>query len=559
MAENWDESVDVIVVGSGAAGLLASIKAADAGKSVLLIEKTDKWGGTSALSGGGVWVPNNHLMKADGAADSPQEALTYMEDVTEEVGPCSSRQRKLSYIANAPRMAEYAEKMGFRWQRAPNYPDYYPDRPGGKIGRIIEGQTFDANKLGAWKDSQRKGEQDAPAMAFATDDVYLLPLATRTLKAALRLAKILLTTAAWRITGRMPQTIGQTLTGQLMHIFTTKTNAEIRLNTALAGFVQSEGRVTGLVVDENGTTKRIEAKTGVLLSAGGFAHNPEFRAAHQPVDGTWSSASPKDTGDGIRLTMNEMDVGLALMDEAWWGPSTLYPDGTTGFPVWERSLPHSIMVDQTGARFCNESESYVDAGRAQLDRNEQVAAIPAWLIMDARHRKRYMFGTAPGGRTPQDWLESGFLIKADSIDDLAAKTGVDVDGLKATIARFNGFADSGVDEDFQRGRTAYDNYYGDPRVKPNPNLGRIEQAPFWATKIYPGDLGTKGGLVTDEFARVLTSDGKVIEGLYATGNNTASVMGRTYPGPGATLGPALTFGFVAASHMAGETVPVPNV
>lgn len=195
------------------------------------------------------------------------------------------------------------------------------------------------------------------------------------------------------------------------------------------------------------------------------------------------------------------------------------------------------MVDQTGARFCNESESYVDAGRAQLDRNEKVAAIPAWLIMDARHRKRYMFGTAPGGRTPQDWLESGFLIKADSIDDLAAKTGVDVDGLKATIARFNGFADSGVDEDFQRGRTAYDNYYGDPRVKPNPNLGRIEQAPFWATKIYPGDLGTKGGLVTDEFARVLTSDGKVIEGLYATGNNTASVMGRTYPGPGATLGP----------------------
>jgi 3-oxosteroid 1-dehydrogenase len=558
MVGNWDESVDVIVVGAGAGGLLAAIKAADSGLKTLLIEKTDKWGGTSALSGGGVWVPNNALMQRDGDGDSMEEALTYMEEVIEDVGPASSRTRKIAYLANAPRMMDFATSKGFEWVRARYYPDYYPDRPGGKIGRIVEGKVFDANRLGAWKDSQRKGDVSGPAMAFKTDDVYLLPLATRTVKAALRLGSILANTAWWRLRGKMPLTIGQTLTAQLMAIF-LKTDAELRLECALDGFVQDGGRVAGLIVSHKGTQRRIEARKGVLLAAGGFAHNEAFRSEHQPVDGSWSLASPEDTGDGIRLPKADLDVGVALMDEAWWGPSTLDPDGHMGFPVWERSLPHSIMVDQTGARFCNESESYVDAGRAQLDRNEEAPAIPAWLILESRHRKRYMFSTAPGGRTPDKWLETGFFVKADSLDELAEKTGVDAAGLKATVDRFNGFADTGVDADFQRGRTAYDNYYGDPRVKPNPNLGRIEEPPFYATRIYPGDLGTKGGLLTDEFARVLDTKGKVIEGLYGAGNNTASVMGRTYPGPGATLGPALTFSFIAASHMAGETVPVPNL
>ncbi|MBV7380619.1 FAD-dependent oxidoreductase [Maritimibacter dapengensis] len=554
----WDESFDVVVVGSGAGGFMGAIKAATAGLTVLLIEKADVWGGTSALSGGGVWVPNNPLMERDGDPDSPEEALTYMEEVVEDVGPASSRIRKIAYIANARRMMEFAMSQGFQWERARYYPDYYPDRPGGKIGRIVEGMIFDGKTLGEWRSSQRRSSQGAPAMAFKTDDVYLLPLATRTPKAALRLATILARTAWWKLTGREPMAIGQNLTAQLMSIF-LKTTAELRLSTPLVGLVSGGGRVTGVVVRENGRDKRIEAKHGVLLAAGGFAHNEAFRSEHQPVDGTWSLSSPDDEGDGIIIPMADLPVATALMDEAWWGPSTQNAEGEMGFPVWERSLPHSIIVDQTGARFCNESESYVDAGRRQLDRNETVSAIPAWLILENRHRKRYMFGSAPGGRTPQRWLDTGFFIKSESLSDLAEACGIDKAGLLATVERFNGFADRGVDEDFGRGRTAYDNYYGDPRVKPNPNLGRLEQGPFYAVKIFPGDLGTKGGLLTDEYARAIDTGGKVIEGLYATGNNTASVMGRTYPGPGATLGPSLTFGFIAASHMAGEDVDLPNI
>lgn len=555
---DWDESFDVVVVGSGAGGYMGAIKAAGAGLKTLLIEKAPVWGGTSALSGGGVWVPNNPLMKRDGAADSPEEALTYMEDVIADVGPASSRIRKISYIANAPRMVAFAQTQGFQWERAPNYPDYYPDRPGGKIGRIIEGKVFDGKRLGKWRASQRRGEVAAPAIAFKTDDVYLLPLVTRTRKAFFRLMTILGRTLWWKLMGREPMAIGQNLTAQLMSIF-LKTDAELRLSTPLTGFVTEGGRVTGITVTQDGQARKIEAKRGVLLAAGGFAHNADFRSQHQSVDGRWSLSSPDDQGDAIILPMDQLGVATALMDEAWWGPSTLDPDGQMGFPVWERSLPHSIIVEQSGARFCNESESYVDAGRRQLDRDQVTPAIPAWLILESRHRKRYMFGSAPGGRTPQRWLDEGYFIKADTLEELARTCGIDPDGLAATVTRFNGFADKGVDEDFGRGRTAYDNYYGDPRVKPNPNLGRLERGPFYATRIYPGDLGTKGGVLTDEFARALDTQGRVIEGLYATGNNTASVMGRTYPGPGATLGPSLTFGFIAASHMAGEEVPLPNI
>lgn len=212
-------------------------------------------------------------------------------------------------------------------------------------------------------------------------------------------------------------------------------------------------------------------------------------------------------------------------------------------------MPHSIVVDQLGQRYTNESASYVDFGHAMLEQNQKTAgkAIPSWLIMESRHRNRYIFGMAMPRFTPKAYLESGYFIKADTLDELADKCGINRETLLATVARFNRMVEKGVDEDFGRGRTAYDHFYGDPTY-PNPNLGKIERGPFYAVKLYPGDLGTKGGILTDEYARVL-KDGVPIPGLYATGNCTASVMGRTYPGPGATLGPAVTFGYIAGKEM----------
>jgi 3-oxosteroid 1-dehydrogenase len=263
------------------------------------------------------------------------------------------------------------------------------------------------------------------------------------------------------------------------------------------------------------------------------------------VDGSWSSTVGADTGDAITAA-TALGAETALMDDAWWGASFLMPGGGAAFCLWERSLPGSIIVDDHGERFVNESTSYVDVGHAQL----RHGAVPAWLVLDGRHRDRYLFATMLPHRTPRSLIENGFFVRASSLPELARQTGIDEAGLLKTVARFNGFASSGVDEDFGRGTSVYDNYYGDPRVSPNPNLGPIDRPPFWATRVYPGDLGTKGGLLTDERARVLRSDGGVIAGLYAAGNTTATVMGRTYPGPGGTLGPATVFGYLAATNLA---------
>lgn len=226
--------------------------------------------------------------------------------------------------------------------------------------------------------------------------------------------------------------------------------------------------------------------------------------------------------------------------------------------LWERSLPHSMIVDSAGERFVNESTGYLDFGDAVLQRNRTVSAVPAWLIIDARHRRRYPFGLMLPGITPKSAMRYGFLTKADTIDELATKIGIDPAALRATVQKFNGFAHTGLDTDFGRGDNVYDNFYGDPRTKPNPNLGAIEKAPFYATRVWPGDLGTKGGLLTDEHGRVLAEKAEAIAGLYATGNTTASVMGDSYPGPGSTIGPSMVFGYTAALNASRpETLPVP--
>lgn len=305
-------------------------------------------------------------------------------------------------------------------------------------------------------------------------------------------------------------------------------------------------RVIGVRITREGRTQTIGARRGVMLAGGGFDHNTEMRLEHHGIEGD-SSGNPGNLGGAIELARNAGGV-LELMDDAWWGASVAgVEDGDPSFIVGERALPHCIMVDQHGERFANEAESYVDLGHHMLERDKDGAF---WIIGEARHARRYMRTYAMDPRKNKALADEGLMAKAGTIEELAPRIGMDPARLRATVDRFNGFARAGVDDDFGRGRSAYDRYYGDPTVVPNPNLGPLEKGPFTAYRVVIGDLGTKGGVVTDEFARALREDGSVIDGLYAAGNNSASVMGRTYPGPGSTIGPAVVFGIRAARHMA---------
>jgi 3-oxosteroid 1-dehydrogenase len=291
----------------------------------------------------------------------------------------------------------------------------------------------------------------------------------------------------------------------------------------------------------------VRANRGVLLGLGGYARNDRIRGEHgQPADSAWSMAINEDQGDAIGLGI-AAGAELALMDDSWWVPAMFPPGGADpSFVVWERSLPHSVMLDAAGRRFVNEAESYQDMGRRMF----QHGAVPAWLVIDENHRRRYSLGTAAPRFTPRKWISEGFVIRATSLDELADRCELDRGSLRATIGRFNGFARAGRDEDFARGETDNDRYYADPTHGPNPSLGPLERPPFYAVKLYPADVGTKGGLVTDEHSRALRADGSSIDGLYAAGNSAASILGNRYAGPGATIGSAMICAFMAMRHAA---------
>lgn len=541
---DWQEEYDVVVVGSGAGGLVSAITASHHGLNTLIIEKADVWGGSSALSGGGLWIPNNHVSKKAGLEDSEEEALTYMQEVIDDTGPASTYERKVAYVENGHKMVKFLEDLGMKWVAGTRYPDYYPEKPGGKIGRSIEAEIFDAKRLVEYKDTLRKGSIEAPIPLYS-GKVASLPKAFTNAKDFNTTVGMFLNGFKYKLKGAQALSIGAGLVGRLMEI-ALKQNVKIKLSTPLKDLILENGQLVGLKVENEGKTMFIKSKA-VILAGGGFEHNPQLRKKHHNVSGEWSSASPDNIGDMLSIaTKHRFDT--ALLDDAWWGPTTIDEHGNPKFLVYERSMPHSIIVDQTGERYFNESQSYTDAGHAILERQKlNGKAIPSWLIMESRHRNRYLFGDMLPRMTPKKAIESGFIIKANSLEELAGKCGIDLDGLKSTIERFNRFAKNGVDEDFGRGNSAYDNYYGDPRYE-NPNLGAIEKPPFYACKIYPGDLGTKGGIVTNEHGQVLR-DSKPITGLYATGNCTASVMGRVYPGPGSTIGPTTVFGYIAANHI----------
>ncbi|HEY3695849.1 FAD-dependent oxidoreductase [Phenylobacterium sp.] len=541
MAQAWDESYDAVIVGSGAAGLTAAVTAAAAGLKPLVIEKAQAWGGTSALSGGGIWIPANRLMQAAGGGDSVDAAMTYLDQVVAEAGPASSRERRLALLNAGPEMIGFLLDNGVGLEQEPTQPDYHAEQPGGRKGRLMEPVFTNGKRLGPWLGTLRPAPRP---YAVKTGESSRVGRGFTSLTSTLTLLKVVLRHRLAQLAGWTPLTGGRALAAQLMMAM-QRAGAPVRLGVALRRVVVEDGRAVGVEVEEGGRLRRIEARAGVMLCAGGFAHDSALRMAHQGVDGRYTSASPDDTGDVVKLA-DGLGAETALMDEAWWGPCVLYPGDKPGFFLWERSMPGSLIVDGGGRRFTNESQSYNVFGQEML----RLGIKDAWLILDARHRRRYLFGAMRPGRTPQAMFDSGFFVRGDTLGELARKCGVDPAGLAATVERFNGFARTGVDEDFGRGSTPYDNYWGDPAHRPSPNLGTIEQGPFLATRVHLGDLGTKGGLLTDEDGRVLRPGGEAIEGLYAAGNSTASVMGRGYPGPGVTLAPAMTFAFLAARHAA---------
>lgn len=541
---NAHSEYDVVVVGSGAAGFACALGAIDEGLSVLMLESTDKFGGNTAMSGGGLWLPNNPLMQREGAGDSREEALTYLEETVGEPGRSSNRARKEAFVDGVDDFVLTAEKYGLTWVRAANYPDYYPEKPGGKIGRSIELQPFDSRRIGEW----RKKSRALLPFPMMTADMYLLGRAWSTVSGFGRGVQLAARTARGLLTGKFLIGMGGALAGALVKAVVVDGGVPLWLSSPARRLVTEGDRVVGVEVEHEGELVTVRARRGVMLAAGGFDQDKERRKRLQGVEGN-PAGSPGALGGGIDMAA-EVGADLEYMEDAWWG-ATVKPveGGLSSFIVGERSMPYTIIVDKEGRRFANESESYVDLGHHMLEHDG--AEGPYWMILDARYTKRYFLTFAVDPKANKAMRESGIRVTAPTIEELADRIGADRETLRAEIDRFNGFARSGRDQDFHRGDSAYDRYYGDPTVHPNNNLGPIEKGPFTAYLTVIGDLGTKGGVVTDEHSRAMRADGSVIEGLYSAGNNSAAVMGHTYPGPGSTIGPASVFGLIAARHMAG--------
>lgn len=546
-------SVDIAIVGSGAGGMTAALAAHEAGLSALVIEKTRYYGGSTARSGGGIWIPCNHLMRAAGVADSFDEARTYLQGTVGERSPLASREM---FLSQSVKMIQWLDrKSDLQCSYMQGYADYYPELPGGKVqGRALEPRLFDGNALGADLARLRPPVIPIPAgLTFTAGEYKQLGLVMRTWQGRGTALRIGLRLLGARLTGRKMLMMGQALIGRL-RLSLKKRGIPVWLDAPMKELIVEGGRITGVRVEKDGQPVEVIARKGVILAAGCFAHNLDMRLKYQkqPVTTRWTVASEGNTGDGI-LAGQRVGAAVDLMDEAWWGPSSLPPDTAPFFHVAERGFPGLIMVNQKGRRFTNESASYVEVVQAMYRlHTDDDPHIPCWFVFDQRYRNNYVFSSLfPRQPVPKEMLDSGYVRKADTLAELAGQLGMDATTLEATVTRFNGHARAGVDPDFGRGDSAYNRYFGDPTNKPHPNLAPIDQAPFYAVQVVAGDLGTKGGLVTDEYARVRREDGSLIEGLYCVGNNSASVMGTTYPGPGCTIGPAMTFGYVAARHAAG--------
>ena len=558
----WE--TDLLVAGSGAGGLTAALTAAQLGIQPLVIEKGHQWGGTSATSGGTLWIPCSRHMREAGAADSPEDALAYIQALA--AGEASEA-RIRAYIDHAGKMLDFLEAHGGPKFRCVDYADYHMDLPGARRNRSHEAAPITAGQLGPDFHSLQPTHPAGQAFGRVNWTISeARPIITRSkgwLKSVLKvmgrywldLPQRYRTPRDRRLTG------GNALVGQLRRALNAR-DVPVKLGVALQDLMLEQGRVAGALVEIAGECRAIRARRGVVLAAGGFECSDRMRKAHFQgfTSAAWSGAQRNNTGDAIEAA-ERAGAALGLMDAAWWAPAFRLADEDRARPMFvERALPGCLIVNGLGRRYMNEAASYHVAGEEMMRRNSpECPTAPSWFLFDAWYRSRYAVGPMMPG--PPSWdgrLKASFrevLRKGDSVAALAAAIGVEQAALEASLARFNAHAAKGEDPDFGRGASGYDRYYGDPRNLPNPCLKPLDKPPYYALKIFPGDIGSKGGVVADAHGRALNGKGQPIPGLYAIGNCSASVVGRSYPGAGATLGPAMTFGYLAARHAAQGGAP----
>jgi len=551
---NWDHEVDFVAIGSGAAGMSAAIRAHDQGSNVVILEASDRYGGSTAISGGVVWIPNNPQLSDRGIPDSREDSLAYLRHITDGVVP---EERLAAYVDESLRIYEYYySHTHVRLDALEAYSDYYPESPGGRPGgRSMEPVPFNGANLGEHFKQLRRPHNQSQVMGkfgITVREAHKLLKNTMYSRFLIMWRFFLWSINFWRRNkyGRDTRlTAGNALAARLRRSLLDR-DVALWLNCPAVDLIIEEGRVLGVVAERDGKTIRIRANEGVLLAAGGFEHNQAMRDKYQrtPIKTEWNAGNTYNVGKGIEMGM-EAGGAVTLMKEAWWTPVTRVPREEAAWVlVVEKNLPGGIMVNKHAKRFTNEAAPYIDVVLAMYAND----AVPeCWLVFDAEYRKLYPVGpVAPGYAQPDmalsKRLKLGFLTIAPTLAELAEKIKLDPDALQETISHYNGMAARGKDDDFGRGESLADRYYGDSRVEPNPCVRPLGAGPYYAIPVFPGDLGTKGGLVTDAGARVLDANDQPIPGLYAAGNCSAAVMGATYPGAGGTIGPALVFGFVAA-------------
>ncbi|WP_242446110.1 FAD-binding protein [Sphingopyxis lindanitolerans] len=556
----WDKEVDLLVVGSGAGGLLSGLVGAAGHADVLIVEKESLWGGTSATSGAGIWIPASDQAAAEGFNDKIDDAFRYVRALSADNVPDANIR---AYVSTAAAMLRWMGQNSDIQYCAFPYPDYHAENPGGSPSgyRTHMPLPIDGRQLGREVETLRFASPAASLFGYLNwhfDETYMLLFRQKgwQLHLAKSLARYWLD-LPFRLRSRKDRrlTLGNALVGGL-RMALNRRGVPLWLASPMQDLVVEDGKVTGAIVRHRGRMLRIRARKGVILAAGGFDKNAAMRSDHAPLypNALYSGGTSGNTGDSIRAGV-AAGADTMNMQSAWAAPVFYVPGEDRGrLSTIERALPGSLIVNQRGARYLNEAASYHIVGQQMARREaEHGDASPSWFVFDHRYRHNYPVG--PLLPLMPDWFQRGdvraILKKGATIAALAADMGVDVATLAATVSRFNEHAAVGRDPDFQRGEATYDQMYGDPRVAPNPCLRPLTEGPFYAMPIYPGDIGTNGGLRTDDKARVVDGGGKPIAGLYAIGNNAASAMGESYPGAGVTIGPALTFGYIAARDALG--------
>lgn len=557
---------DVLVIGSGVGGLSAAVTAAVLGKRVIVVEKDRYYGGTSAISGGWIWVPDSAHARAAGVQDSIADARRYLE---RDIGAGFNPTLIDAYLTEAPKALDFLEQHSeLKFDLGPAYPDYHPELEGGTVGgRGLVARPYDGRALGKEASRLRPPLDELTFMGMmigSGKELKHFLNVTRSLTSAVYVAGLLTQYLRDRLFyGRtMRLTNGNALIGRLVKT-AFELGVEIRTSTPARKLLLQDDRVTGAKVAENGVEVEIRARDGVVLASGGFGHDPAVRKRVYPHvkrgSGHWSAVPSSVTGDAMRMAGA---VG-AVFEESYpnaaaWLPVSLVPrkNGEFGpFPHFmDRAKPGVIVVTPDGHRFTNEANSYHDFIQALVAATPAGRTAECYVIAGHATLRKYGLGHVKPFPVPMGGaLKSGYLMRGNTLKELAQKAGIDSATLEATVARYNEQARLGQDPEFGRGTTAYNRYFGDPAWTPNPCVDPVQGEPFYAVRIVAGDLGSFAGIKADASARVLNHEGRIIDGLYAVGNDAASIMSGAYPGPGITIGPAMTFGYLAAQDIAARS------